>query len=300
MTIMSINKETVSANTVNKNPNSKVGMFLKLSTAAAATVLMVACSQPAQTDSATTANNTTEGTSNLLDRLNNGGTINVGTEGTYPPYTYHDEQDHLTGYDVEVTRAVADKLGVNVEFKETQWDAMLAGLDAGRFDMVANQVALTTPERREKYDITERYNWSGAVALAPKSDSRFNSWESLKGLKSAQSLSSNYGEMAEEYGAEVIPVEGMAQAIELVKQGRADFTLNDQLAVLDYLQKFPDSDLEIKLRAPSDQKTGSGLVLTRGNETAVAKLNEAMNALHEDGTLTRLSEQFFGEDVTKQ
>ncbi|MFV1050319.1 transporter substrate-binding domain-containing protein, partial [Klebsiella pneumoniae] len=76
----------------------------------------------------------------LIERINNKGTITVGTEGTYAPFTYHDKDGKLTGYDVEVTRAVADKLGVKVEFKETQWDSMMAGLKAGRFDVVANQV----------------------------------------------------------------------------------------------------------------------------------------------------------------
>lgn len=275
--------------------------FKNVTTIAATAVLLAACNQ-SPSDSADSTNGA-EGAateSDLLTRINNGGTINVGTEGTYPPYTYHDEQDKLTGYDVEVTRAVADKLGVTVEFKETQWDAMLAGLDAGRFDMVANQVSLTTPERRAKYDVAEPYNWSGAAVLAPKSDSRYNSWESLKGLKSAQSLSSNYGEMAQKYEAEVVPVDGMAQAIELVKQGRADVTLNDHLAILDYLNKFPDSDLEVKLVAPSEEKRGAGLVLIKGNDEALAKINEAMNELHEDGTLVKLSEQFFGADITKR
>ncbi len=265
-------------------------------------ILFAACNQSPSTDSAqdTDATKTSKSDSDLLTRINNGGTINVGTEGTYPPYTYHDEQNKLTGYDVEVTRAVADKLGVKVDFKETQWDAMLAGLDAKRFDMVANQVSLTTPERQAKYDKAEAYSWSGAVVLAPKSDSRFNSWESLKGLKSAQSLSSNYGELAQKYQAEVVPVDGMAQAVELVKQGRADFTLNDNLAVLDYLNKFPNSDLEIKLKAPKEEMTGSGLVLLKGNDEVVAKLNQAMKELQEDGTLTKLSQQFFGEDISKQ
>ena len=88
----------------------------------------------------------------LLERINNHGTVTVGTEGTYAPFTYHDESGKLTGYDVEVTRAVADKLGFKVDFKETAWDAMLAGLKAERFDLVANQVGLTTPERRATFD----------------------------------------------------------------------------------------------------------------------------------------------------
>lgn len=271
-----------------------------LLTLAATTVLLAACSQSTTDETASNADSTTEGGSELLQRINNGGTINVGTEGTYPPFTYHDQSGELTGYDVEVTRAVADKLGVDVEFKETQWDAMLAGLDSKRFDMVANQVSLTTPERQAKYDLAQPYSWSGAVVLAPTDDSRYGSWDNLKGLRSAQSLSSNYGELAERYQAEIVPVDGMAQAIQLVKQDRADFTMNDNLAVLDYLKKFPDSGLEIKLVAPADEQRGSGLVLLKGNDAVVTKLNEAMSELHADGTLTKLSEEFFGADISQQ
>lgn len=271
-----------------------------LLTLAASTVLLAACSQSTTDETASNADSTTEGGSELLQRINNGGTINVGTEGTYPPFTYHDQSGELTGYDVEVTRAVADKLGVDVEFKETQWDAMLAGLDSKRFDMVANQVSLTTPERQAKYDLAQPYSWSGAVVLAPNDDNRYGSWDNLKGLRSAQSLSSNYGELAERYQAEIVPVDGMAQAIQLVKQDRADFTMNDNLAVLDYLKKFPDSGLEIKLVAPADEQRGSGLVLLKGNDAVVTKLNEAMSELHADGTLTKLSEEFFGADISQQ
>ena len=268
---------------------------------AASTVLLAACGQSPTNEAETNATDSAAtGGSDLLQRINNGGTINVGTEGTYPPFTYHDESGKLTGYDVEVTRAVADKLGVEVEFKETQWDAMLAGLDSKRFDMVANQVSLTTPERQAKYDISQAYSWSGAVVLAPTDDNRYSSWEALKGLRSAQSLSSNYGELAERYGAEVVPVDGMAQAIQLVKQDRADFTMNDNLAILDYLKKFPDSALEIKLKAPVSEQTGSGIVLIKGDDAVVAKLDEAMAALAAEGTLTKLSEEFFGADISQQ
>ncbi|GAF55050.1 LOW QUALITY PROTEIN: amino acid ABC transporter, periplasmic amino acid-binding protein [Psychrobacter sp. JCM 18901] len=268
---------------------------------AASTMFLAACGQSTTNEADTSATDSAAtGGSDLLQRINNGGTINVGTEGTYPPFTYHDESGKLTGYDVEVTRAVADKLGVDVEFKETQWDAMLAGLDSKRFDMVANQVSLTTPERKAKYDKAMAYSWSGAVVLAPTDDNRYSSWEGLKGYRTAQSLSSNYGELAERYGAEIVPVDGMAQAIQLVKQDRADFTMNDNLAVLDYLKKFPDSDLEIKLTAPASELRGSGLVLIKGDDEVVAKLDEAMAELAAEGTLTKLSEQFFGADISQQ
>lgn len=232
----------------------------------------------------------------LFQRVMDKGTITVGTEGTYAPFTYHDESGKLTGYDVEITRAVAAKLGIKIDFKETQWDAMLSGLNSRRFDLVANQVGLTSPERRAKYDSTTAYSYSGAVVAARDDNQAITSWESLSGLKSAQSLTSNYGEIAMKYGAQVVGVDGMAQALQLVKQNRVDVTINDNLAILDFLQKVPNSGVKIVLQ--SDEKVPAGFVFNKGNEKTIEKFNEALAQLRKDGTLKRLGEQFFGADIS--
>ncbi len=233
----------------------------------------------------------------LIERINNKGTITVGTEGTYAPFTYHDKSGKLTGYDVEVTRAVAEKLGVTVEFKETQWDAMMAGLKAGRFDVVANQVALTSPERQATFDKSEPYSWSGPVLVA-RNDSTIKSVEEIAGKKAAQSLTSNYGERATAAKAEIVPVDGLAQSLMLIEQKRAEVTLNDELAVLDYLKKNPNAGVKIVWTAPAEEKVGAGLIVNKGNDEVVAKFSEAMKELQADGTLKKLGEQFFGKDIS--
>ena len=224
----------------------------------------------------------------LIERINQKGVITVGTEGTYAPFTYHDESGKLTGYDVE-------KLGVKVEFKETNWDSMLAGLKAERFDLVANQVALTTPERQATFDKSEAYNWSGAVLAAPK-ESKITAPEQVKGLRAAQSLTSNYGELAKKYEAVLVPVDGLAQSIKVIETKRADVTFNDSLAVLDYLKKNPKADLAIVWQ--SADKVGAGLVANKGNQEALAKIDAAIVELQKEGTLKKLGEQFFGQDVS--
>lgn len=222
----------------------------------------------------------------LIERINNKGTVTVGTEGTYAPFTYHDKDGKLTGYDVEVTRAVAEKLGVKVEFKETQWDSMMAGLKAGRFDVVANQVGLTSPERQATFDKSDPYSWSGAVLVA-RNDSNIKSIDDIKGVKTAQSLTSNYGEKAKAAGADLVAVDGLAQSLTLIEQKRADATLNDELAVLDYLKKNPNAGVKIVWSAPADEKVGSGLIVNKGNDEAVAKFSTAINELKADGTLKK-------------
>ncbi|MFD1245269.1 transporter substrate-binding domain-containing protein [Paralysiella testudinis] len=275
----------------------------KLLAFSAVALLLAACSGQDKTNtaaaSAASAPPATAG-NDLLARIDNKGTITVGTEGTYAPFTYHDESGKLTGYDVEVTRAVAAKLGFTVDFKETQWDAMLAGLKAGRFDVVANQVSLTTPERQATFDKSADYSYSGPMALNRVGEKTFAGVADIKGQSAAQTLSSNYGEMAVANGAKVVPVDGMAQALTLVQQKRADLTLNDSLALLDYLKKNPQSGLQVAWRADSDGKLGAGFIVNKGNDKALAKISAAVEELRKDGTLKKLGEEFFGEDVSQK
>ena len=232
----------------------------------------------------------------LLERINAKGTITVGTEGTYAPFTYHDASGKLTGYDVEVTRAVAEKLVVKVDFKETQWDAMLAGLKADRFDLVANQVGLTTPERQATFDKSAAYSWSGAALVVRNDEQKIKQASDVKGVKTAQTLSSNYGELARANGADIVPIDGMAQGLLLIQQKRADATFNDNLALLDYLKKNPKSGLKIVWESP--EKVDAGFIANKGNQEALNKISAAIGELHKDGTLKKLGEQFFGRDIS--
>ena len=272
-------------------------MLKKFVLGSIAAVVLAACGGEGSNSASSATAQSGSASGSLIERINNKGTITVGTEGTYAPFTYHDKDGKLTGYDVEVTRAVADKLGVKVEFKETQWDSMMAGLKAGRFDVVANQVGLTSPERQATFDKSEPYSWSGAVLVARK-DSNIKSIDDIKGVKTAQSLTSNYGEKAKAAGAELVPVDGLAQSLTLIEQKRADATLNDELAVLDYLKNKPDAGVKIVWSAPADEKVGSGLIVNKGNDEALAKFSTAMTELKADGTLKKLGEQFFGKDIS--
>ena len=262
---------------------------------AAVTLLLAACG--GQDNQATTPKSVSD---SLLDKINNKQTLFVGTMGTYPPFTYHEKDGKLTGYDVEVTRAVAKKLGVSVEFKETPWDAMMAGLKAGRFDLVANQVALTSPERQAMFDKAEPYSWSGKMIVARHDHAPISKLDDIKGIKTAVMLASNYDEIAKKMGADLIHTDTMAQGLINVQQKRAEITLNDELSLLDYLKKNPNSGLKSVWRTPAEEKLGAGLVMNKDNDEALQKINNAMKELKADGTLKKLGEQFFGEDVSNK
>ncbi|GAB6903929.1 amino acid ABC transporter substrate-binding protein [Kineosporia succinea] len=222
--------------------------------------------------------------------------LKVGTEGTYAPFTFHDTADgnKLTGYDVEVVEAVAAKLGREVEFSETTWDTIFAGLEAKRFDVVANQVTIN-PEREAKYSFSQPYTDSVGVIVTRSDDSSITTAADLKGKTAAQSSTSSFGTAAKDAGANVEAVEGFSQAIPLLKQKRVDVTLNDSLAVLNYLTESGDKD--VKIAGEIGDPTQQAFAFRKDSELP-AEFDKALNELRADGTLAKISEKYFGKDVS--
>jgi cystine transport system substrate-binding protein len=224
------------------------------------------------------------------------GVLTVATEGTYRPFSFHDASGALAGYDVEVAEAVAERLGLEIKFRETQWDAIFAGLDAGRFDTIANQVSIT-PEREEKYVFSQPYTVSRGVIVVREGDDSISSFEDLDGKVTAQSLTSNWRVLAEESGAQIEAVEGWAQAVSLLEQDRVDATINDSLTYLDYVKEHPDAPITVA--AETEETSQSAFVVTPEREALTEAIDAALDELRAEGVLTELSEKYFGEDVSE-
>jgi len=224
------------------------------------------------------------------------GTLTVATEGTYRPFSFHDASGELVGYDVEIAKAVADKLDLEISFQETQWDGIFAGLDADRFDVIANQVSIN-PEREAKYLFSEPYTVSPGVIVVKEDDDSISSFADLDGKTTAQSLTSNWYELAQQNGAQVEAVEGWAQAVELLRQDRVDATINDELTFLDY--ETTNGPTGLKIAAETDDPARNAFAFTKDKEALVTAVDAALEELRADGTLAEISEKYFGADVTQ-
>ena len=221
-------------------------------------------------------------------------TIVVATEGTYAPFSYHKTANGpLTGYDVDVIKAVAKKAGLKIKFKETTWDTIFAGLEAKRFDVIANQVTITDA-RKAKYKFSVPYTVDREVVVARK-DSTITKITDISGLTAAQSATSNHRAEAEKLGAKIEVVPGFVESLALVTAKRVDVTLNSQLAVLEYLQNNKSSNLKI---AATFASTDDEALVTLPNNKYAAKLNKALKALLADGTIAKIGKKYFGSDVS--
>lgn len=233
----------------------------------------------------------------LLAEIQKKGEITVAMEGTWAPWTYMDENGELVGYDTEVAKAIAGKLGVKANFVTGEWDGLLAGLDAGRYDMMANGVDVT-PERAEKYDFSVPYAYNRMAVIVKGDNDSITKMEDLEDKKTANTISSTYAETARSYGAEVTGVDDLAATFELLYSGRIDATLNSELTYDDYMAQHPDADLKIACLA--DEAGSVALPMRKGEETESLReaVDKALAELAEEGTLTELSMKYFGKDIS--
>ena len=244
-----------------------------------------------------------EETPDHLARVLEAGKLIAATEGNWAPWTYHDvETGELIGFDVEITRLVAAKLGVEAEFVECPWESIFAGIDAGRYDLAANGVEYTE-ERAEKYAFSTPYGYIRTALVVHKDNEDIKSFEDLAGKKTANSIASTYMTLAESYGAEAVGVSTLDLTIENVLYKRADATLNAEVSIYDYLSVHPDAAIKIvaltdeasqvvfPLYSPEDRPDDSA--------TLLAAINQALEELAAEGELSRISEKYFGSDITK-
>ena len=208
--------------------------------------------------------------SDQLEQIKSKGSITIAMEGTWSPWTYHDENtDELVGFDVEVGQYIAEYLGVEAEFVEIPWDGLFAGMDSGRYDLVINGVDVTE-DRSEKYDFSDPSN----------------------------SIGSTYMELAEQYGATCEGVDSLGETMQMVESGRVEATLNAEQSILDYFSQHPEAQLKIVAYTPDANEIA--IPMRKGDDTAALRqaVNEAIAAMREDGTLSELSIKYFGGDIT--
>lgn len=233
-----------------------------------------------------------------LARIKEAGEIRIGTEGTYAPFTFHGPSG-LTGFDVEMGRAIAERMGVEARFVEGKWDGLIAGLDVGRYDAVMNQVSITEA-RQAKYDFSDPYISSAAVLIVRTDNDEIKGFDDLKGKRSANTLTSNFGKLADQAGAEVVAVQGFNEAIDLLMSRRVDATINDELSFLDFKKQKPDAPLHIVARDTGKEFSQSGVLIRKGNPELLEAINEALAQIRADGTYKEISEKYFGVDLSAQ
>lgn len=224
--------------------------------------------------------------------------LRVGMEGTYAPYTYHDDNGNLTGYEVDVANAIGEKLGMKVEFVETEWDAMFEALEAGNFDVAMNQITITDA-RKESYDFSTPYIFSKPVLIVASDNTDINGFDDVKGKRAAEGLTSNFNQIAQDYGATIVGQDEFALAMQCLISDEADCVINDELTYGYWLAVKGDTE-STKIVAEMDDVSESAVCIEKGNEELLNKINGAIEELLADGTISEISEKYFAMDISSK
>lgn len=249
-------------------------------------VLLSACSKPTEEDTS-------------LSKVEEAKTLVVATSGTLYPSSYYNDENELVGYDVDVAKEVAKRLGVEITFKEYNVDGQVSYLTRGEADFAANDFGLTD-ERAEKFSLSTPIKYSFDSMIVRKSDdSGIASLEDLDGKKAAGEPNTSYMRLAESYGAELVTYDNATndQYLTDVANGRTDVILNDY-----YLQKMAVAALpDIPVKILEDvyfNPNETGFLFVKDHQALQEKVDAVLAEMKEDGRLKELAETYFQTDIS--
>lgn len=233
-----------------------------------------------------------------LQKIKDAGVINVGLEGTYPPFSFVDENGKLTGFEVQLSEALAKELGVKVKLQATPWAGILAALESKRLDIVVNQVTISE-ERKKKYDFSTPYTVSGIQAVvAKKNADSIKQASDLAGKKVGMGLGTNYEQWLKDNvpSAIVKTYDDDPTKYQDLRVGRIDAILVDRLAAFDLINKTNET---LALAGDAFSRQEAGIAVRKGEPELLKAIDDALEKLRKDGTLAKLSKQWFSADVTQ-
>lgn len=233
-------------------------------------------------------------------------TVKVGTMGTYNPYSFEDESGTLTGYDLEVLRLLEEKdSSLKFEFIAAPWDSLFVGLDSDKFQVLANQIT-SNPDRVSNYSLTQnQYFTCVSQIIVKKGTKGIEKLEDLKGKKIGLTVGDSFTRLVEDWNVEndnILTITYYEQGIETILQdiesGRIDATVNDPAVAQD---KAKIQGLKVEAVGERLSADPTYFIFRQDEEGKALKekVDGALKKAIDDGSLSELSIEWFGNDYTK-
>ncbi|MBH5318731.1 amino acid ABC transporter substrate-binding protein [Paenibacillus sp. GSMTC-2017] len=225
----------------------------------------------------------------------------IGSTGGFYPYVFQNsETNKLEGFEVDLWEEIAKLTGYEVEWKTSEFSGLFGLLDTGKIDTIANSIAVTE-ERKKKYLFSEPYVYSGAQLVVKEGNTSIQSLEDLKGKKVGIQLGTNFVNLVKEFDKageiEIVNYESADAGFQDVAIGRIDATFATKASALGTIQKT-----KLPLQLGGKQLTtipaANPFVNKEENNELVVQVNDALKKLREDGTLAKISEKWFTQNLT--
>ncbi|GFZ89938.1 basic amino acid ABC transporter substrate-binding protein [Compostibacillus humi] len=214
----------------------------------------------------------------------------VGTDATYAPMEYMDDNGNIVGIDIDIVEAVAKEIGVEVEFQNVGWEPLFPAVENGEVDFAVSSITITE-ERKENFDFTDPYFVANQVILVPEG-SDIKSAQDLEDKKVAVQINTTGHIVVQDLlgntNPNIVATETMPLAISEMLNGNADAAVGDNSVVIDYVKNNPNVELEI-IEDDYFEKEYYGLMVKKGNTELLEKLNEGIQKIKENGKLKEIT-----------
>ncbi len=233
-----------------------------------------------------------------LDRVRDRGVLRVALSGVYPPFSMTNDRNEVVGFDVDIAREIARRMEVEAEIMTTAWDGIIAGLVTGRFDTIIASMSIT-PERQEVVDFVGPYYSSGRTIFVGEG-SDFADLDSLNGRTLGVTLGETHEEWARTQGDRnwsLRTYRGLNELVQEVRNGRIDGFVADSVAGALAAQESGVPLRSIDIPGADGASVDVGIAIRQGNPELAAAMQEALDAMMEDGTYLDIAMEWIGADI---
>ncbi|TXD97076.1 transporter substrate-binding domain-containing protein [Psychrobacter frigidicola] len=262
-----------------------------LASVAAVSLTLAGCSnnQDSVDKGATDATNTTAATT--------GDVLRIGTEGAYAPFNYTNADGTLGGFDVDIANALCADMNVTCEITAQDWDGIIPGLKAGKYDAIVAAMSVT-PERAQQVSFTEPY-FSNTLVFLAKKDSPFD--PSNDSDINAHSIAAQRATISSQWFEKAYPKANMklydtlSNAFLDLGSGRVDAMISDKLPALQWLGSPSGSNY--RLKGDEIDINDNFAIAVRPGDDLQAKINQSLANIKANGTYDKINQQYFAVPV---
>jgi cystine transport system substrate-binding protein len=257
-------------------------------------LLLTACGTSSKNNTATKDNG---GKSDLLQQVKDRGVLKVGVMGTYQPYNFLNKDKQMDGFDVDIAKEIAKRMGVKVEFVSQEFSGMIAGLQTKKFDTVISQMTIT-PERQKQMDFSDPYITNNVKVIVRQDNNTIKSVNDFKGKNIGVGLGTN----DETYLRTVLlpkvgnfdikTYDDVITSLKDLDAGRIDATINNMYALKPLVET---NGFKIKAVGDPIKSDKAGIAVRKGNPEFIKKVNSILKDMKKDGTYDKIFVKWFGE-----
>lgn len=254
--------------------------------------------QPAANPAADNKNTATAPAGNLLEQIKKNGKIRVGLMGTYAPYNFLNDKKEVDGYDADIAKSIAQKLGVQAEFITGEFSGLIEGLQKDKYDVLISQVTITD-DRKKTMDFSNPYIKNSVNVVVKGDNNTIKSIDDFKGKKIGVGLGTNDEKYLRETAMpkvgnfEIATYNDVITSLTDLNTGRIDATINNMFALKPLIEK---NKLNLKAVGAPIKEDFAGVAMRKNNPELLDAINKALADMKNDGTLKQIHQKWFGVD----